>query len=74
MGELVAGEFRDETRARFLEIIGRLKDQAGVEAVVLAGTELPLLLREDARSRVPLLDTTRIHVAQAVASLLADDA
>jgi aspartate racemase len=74
MGELVAGEFRDETRARFLEIIGRLQDQAGVEAVVLAGTELPLLLREDAESSVPLLDTTRIHVAQAVASLLAGDA
>jgi aspartate/glutamate racemase len=61
-------------RDRFLEIIGRLTDRAGVEAVVLAGTELPLLLRENAGGTVPLLDTTLIHVSQAVTHLLADDA
>jgi aspartate racemase len=74
MGELVAGEFRDETRAGLVEIIGRLRTQAGAEAVVLAGTELPLLLREQATGDMPLLDTTRIHVREALAHLLRDDA
>jgi aspartate/glutamate racemase len=39
--------------------------------VLLAGTELPLLLRGTDAGRVPLLDTTRIHVSRAVAELLA---
>jgi aspartate/glutamate racemase len=39
--------------------------------VVLAGTELPLLLR-DADAGVPLLDTTRIHVDAVVDRLLGE--
>lgn len=73
MGELVAGDFRPETRARVLDVIGRLQD-AGVEAVVLAGTELPLLLRGRDGSGIPLLDTTRLHVEHALARMLGDGA
>jgi aspartate/glutamate racemase len=40
--------------------------------VVLGGTELPLLFRDGPPSRVPLLDTMRIHAERAVATLLAD--
>jgi aspartate racemase len=69
MQELIPGEFRPSTREQFLAIIERLR-QSGAEAVLLAGTELPLLLR-DAVSPVPLLDTTRIHVSRAVTALLA---
>jgi len=36
----------------------------------LGGTELPLLLRQPVESGIPLLDTTRIHVARAVAEML----
>jgi aspartate racemase len=68
MQELIPGEFRPSTREQFLAIIERL-GQSGAEAVLLAGTELPLLLR-DAVSPVPLLDTTRIHVSRAVTALL----
>jgi aspartate racemase len=70
MQELVPGEFRSDTRQQFLAIIERLK-QDGAEGVLLAGTELPLLLRDTADSGFPLLDTTRIHVNRAVAELLA---
>ena len=70
MQELVPGEFRSDTRQQFLAIIERLK-QDGAEGVLLAGTELPLLLRDTADSGLPLLDTTRIHVNRAVAELLA---
>lgn len=70
MQELIAGEFRDDTRTQFVHVIERLK-QDGAEGVLLAGTELPLLLRDTDTGGLPLLDTTRIHVNRAVAALLA---
>jgi aspartate racemase len=69
--ELVDGNFRPETRAGVLQVIARLKSE-GAEGVVLAGTELPLLLRGAPDMGVSFLDTTRIHVRRAVAELLAD--
>lgn len=69
MQELVAGRFLPDTRDRFLAIIAGL-GQDGAEAIVLAGTELPLLLRETPDAGRPMLDTTRIHVERAVAELL----
>lgn len=63
--ELVPGDFRPETRQGFLGVIDRLRAD-GAEAVLLAGTELPLLLR-DAAAPVPLLDTAEIHVRRAAA-------
>ena len=69
MDELVDGIFRPETRARLLAIIDRLKEQGKIEAVILGGTELPLILR-DASSDIPFLDTTKIHVSAAVAQML----
>lgn len=69
MRELIAGTFRSDTRAEVQAVIGRLAD-AGAEGVLLAGTELPLLLREAGTSAVPLLDTTALHVERAVSALL----
>jgi aspartate racemase len=69
MDELIVDQFKDATRQAFLAVIDRLRE-AGAEAVLLAGTELPLLLR-DSPTAVPALDTTRIHVRRAVAEMLA---
>ena len=60
--ELVPGIFKPETRARFIALIERMKARDRIEAVILGGTELPLLFKEGATPSVPLLDTTRIHV------------
>ena len=46
-----------------------MKDEDGIEALVLAGTELPLLLR-NSDAGVPFLDTTLIHVEAIVGELL----
>jgi aspartate racemase len=69
--ELLRDRFLDETRQRVLAIVARLAADDGVEAVVLGGTELPLLLpRESAGSTpVPLLDTTVIHAHEIAAEL-----
>jgi aspartate/glutamate racemase len=42
----------------------------GVEALVLAGTELPLLLRNSGVQGIEFLDTTVIHVDAIVDELL----
>lgn len=70
MGELVNGVFRPETRAEVMAVVDRLRARDGVDAVVLAGTELPLLLR-DAAAPVPLLDTTQLHVRAIVERMFA---
>jgi aspartate racemase len=67
--ELVPGEFRPETRGQLLAVIERLQAD-GAQGVLLAGTELPLLLRDLGDGAPLLLDTTRIHVRRAVAELL----
>ena len=72
-GELLLGEFRDESRARLIQIATKLVEQRGIDAVILGGTELPFLLRDPMVAGVPVLDPTRIHVAAAVEWLLAPD-
>jgi aspartate racemase len=69
--ELVKGIFLPETRQRLLEIIDRMKERDDIRGVILAGTELPLILRGTTRLGVPFLDTTQIHVQAIVRELLA---
>jgi aspartate racemase len=70
MSELVNGIIVPETRERLLTIVDRLKAHEGIEGLILGGTELPLILREETYSGIPFLDTTKIHVDCAVAQML----
>ncbi len=72
VGELLKDMFLPQTRERLLEIIGRLREEEQIQGVILGGTELPLLLRDDTASGIPLLDTTRIHVQAIVTEMLAE--
>lgn len=67
--ELLRGEFRDDTRRQFVELVGRLREEKGVEGVILGGTELPLLLPSPVIVDIPALDTTALHVAAIVKRL-----
>jgi aspartate racemase len=70
MGELLNSLFLPETRERLLAIADELQSRDGIEALILGGTELPLILRGDEHDGMPLLDTTRIHVERLLAELL----
>jgi len=70
MNELVPGKFLPETRACLLAIVDKMKTTNGIDGVVLAGTELPLILRQPEYNGIPFLDTTKIHVEAAVAQML----
>ena len=67
--ELVNGVFLEETRQRLTEIVARMRDRDGIEAAILGGTELPLILRGGEAGGIPLLDTTQIHVEAALERL-----
>jgi aspartate racemase len=69
-GELVDGTFRDESRAELLAIAGRLRASDGVEAIVLGGTELPLLLTEPEHDGLSFIDSGRLHAEAAVSRVL----
>jgi len=74
VNELLRGTFLPETREGLTQIIATMKDRNGIEGVILAGTELPLILRADSIAGLPLFDTTQIHVKAAVAEMLGDEA
>jgi aspartate racemase len=59
--ELVPGKFLDKTREEMLTIIRRMKEGDAIDGLVLAGTELPLLLRAAPPAAIPFLDTATIH-------------
>jgi len=67
---LLKHQFLPESRHAILAIIERLREEERVEAILLAGTELPLLLRDAEPEDIPLLDTTVIHVGAAVDALV----
>jgi aspartate racemase len=70
LNELVAGKFLSETRAGLLAIVDGIKAKSGIDGVILAGTELPLILRDAEYNGIVFLDTTRIHCEAAVAEML----
>jgi len=70
LNELVPGKFLPETRAGLLAIVDRMKAKSDIDGLILAGTELPLILRDADHKGIPLLDTTKIHCQAAVAEML----
>jgi len=68
--ELLKNHFLPETRTAILKIAQRMQNDDGIQALVLAGTELPLLLRDSPLPGIEVLDTTMIHVEAIVDELL----
>ena len=62
VNELIPGKYVPETRDRMLAIAARMREKDGIHALILGGTELPLLLTDSALVGIPFLDTTQIHV------------
>lgn len=59
--ELELGIVKEETLRSFQKIIERMKEDNGIDAIILGCTELPLLLNDEV-SPVPCLDTMKIHI------------
>jgi aspartate racemase len=72
VGQLLKGDFRDDTRKGFVALITRMRDEENVDGIILGGTELPLLLKASVIANLPTLDTTALHVAAIVERLRQD--
>jgi aspartate racemase len=70
MNELVKGVFKDESRAALLQILDAMKTREHIQALVLAGTELPLILRGHEPAGVSFVDTAQLHVERIVDMML----
>ena len=66
--ELCLGQFKPESRARFIDITGGLAS-SGAQGVVLGCTEIPLLLK-NADTDIPLFNTMELHAGAAVREAL----
>src|SRR4029453_8354583 len=53
LNELVSGKFLPETRAGLLAIVDRMEANSDIDGVILAGTELPLILRDSQHNGIP---------------------
>lgn len=63
-GELVKNVFKDDSRATYITIMRALQ-QRGAEAMVLACTEIPMLVKPE-HTDIPLFDPTYLHAQAAV--------
>jgi aspartate racemase len=66
--ELVDGIFRDESRRAYNDVIAHLAER-GCDAVALACTEIPLLVRPS-DCPLPVLDSTRLLARAALTAAL----
>ena len=69
VGQLLKGDFRDETRDAVKVLVRQLRDRHRLDGIIFGGTELPLLLRSEVVEGLPSLDTTQLHVEAIVKQL-----
>jgi aspartate racemase len=62
--EMAKGIFSPETKAEYLSIINKMREQ-GAEGIIFGCTEIPLLIKPE-ECAVPVFDTTLIHANAAV--------
>jgi len=69
--ELELGVVKKQTLSEFMKIVQRMKDENGIQAIVLGCTELPLLFK-GVKTPVDCLDTMQIHIQTLVNMIIED--
>ena len=62
MNELVFNIIKKDTKKGLIEIAEKLRINFDIEGLILGGTELPLILKQDDFKNIEVFDTTNIHV------------
>ena len=62
MQELVFNNILPQSKKELLQIVEKLKREKGIEGLILGGTELPLILKQEDFTEIKLFNTTQIHV------------
>lgn len=71
MGELVFNEIKAETKRGLVGIVDKLQAEESIEGIILGGTELPLILKQEDFQRLQVFNTTEIHVNAILDKMLA---
>jgi len=71
MNELVPNKIQPETKFEFISIVNEMIEQHDLGALILGGTELPLLLNESDFQGLPVMDTAIIHAEALVEKMIA---
>ena len=61
MTELGKAIFTKKSKKTYLDVINRMEKEDAVEGAILGCTEIPLLIKQ-ADTKLPVFDTTAIHV------------
>ncbi len=59
--ELVKGILLESTKQNLLKIVDQMRVDKNIDSLILGGTELSLILKDN-DGNIPFLDTTKIHV------------
>ena len=62
MSELVFNHILPESKAELMAIVHSMKQMDGIEGLILGGTELPLILKQEDFADIEVFNTTQIHV------------
>ena len=65
--ELCHGVISDQSRCVYLDVIAKMKAQ-GAQGIILGCTEITMLIN-DTHTAIPLFDTTKIHIEDAVSMI-----
>jgi aspartate racemase len=69
MTELFNGSALPATREGLLRVVDRMRESNAIDGLVLGGTELSLIFGDLRGLGIPVLDTAKIHAAEAVSAL-----
>ncbi|MFC4720816.1 aspartate/glutamate racemase family protein [Geojedonia litorea] len=62
LNEIVKNNLNSETKQIIIQLINKLIISHKIEGLILGGTELSLLLKQDDFSNITLFDSTKIHI------------
>ncbi|MEL6256138.1 MAG: amino acid racemase [Bacteroidota bacterium] len=71
MQELVFNHIIPESKAELMEIVNEMRLNEGIEGLILGGTELPLMLKQEDFEGIKVFNTTQIHVDAILDKMLA---
>jgi aspartate racemase len=69
LAELIKGNILNDTKSKLLEIASKMKEEHGIQGLILGGTELSLILQNGDAPGVHIIDTTDAHVESILEAL-----
>ncbi|MFC4221248.1 aspartate/glutamate racemase family protein [Flagellimonas marina] len=70
LSEIIFNHIVPDTKEKFREIMEELKHKEKIDGIIIGGTELPFIMRQEEFHDIELFDTTQIHVTSIVNKII----